>query len=153
MAKYHQGKYTVKNPSKYVGDLTNVVYRSSWELKFLLWCDSSPSVVSFSSEETIVPYRCGTDGKIHRYYLDFKIKIRDKNGNVNTYLIEIKPKSQTVPPKYTGKQTKRYLSESMTYVKNKSKWEAATQYATERGWKFYIFTEDHLGISKKKNEH
>lgn len=146
MAKYHQGKYNIKIPNKYSGDPTNVVYRSSWELKFMNWCDNSTNVINWKSEETIVPYRCGTDNKLHRYYLDFQIEIVNKAGLIKTYLIEIKPDSQTKPPIYKGKQTRRYLNESMTFIKNQSKWEAATRYAKDRGWEFMILTEHHLGI-------
>jgi len=153
MAKYPEPrKWTPLHPEKYTGDVTNIVARSSWEIRFLNWCDNSPGVVSYSSEETIIPYRCGTDNKIHKYYMDFRVQIKNKLGQVKTYLIEIKPKVQTLPPKYSGKQTKRYLNESMTYIKNQSKWEAATRYAKDRGWEFYVFTEDHLGLSKPSNK-
>jgi hypothetical protein len=137
-------KWFPTNPSKYNGDVNNIISRSSWETRFLNWCDSSPSVISYSSEEIVIPYRCGTDGKLHRYYMDFRIQIKNKYGEVKTYLIEIKPKNQQFPPKYPGRQTKRYLNESMTYIKNQSKWEAAERYAKDRGWEFYVFTEDHL---------
>ena len=93
MAKYHQGKYNIKIPNKYSGDPTNVVYRSSWELKFMNWCDNNSSVLSWSSEETIVPYRSPIDMKLHRYFLDFKIKVNSNDG-IKTYLVEIKPSSQ-----------------------------------------------------------
>lgn len=81
--------------------------------------------------------------------MDFKIQIKNKHGIIQTYLIEIKPKVQCSPPKYTGRQTKRYLTECMTYVKNQSKWEAAKLYALQRGWEFMVFTEEHLGIVHK----
>jgi len=57
-----------------------------------------------------------------------------------TMLVEIKPDKETRIP--TGnKKTKRYLNESFTYVKNINKWEAANEYAKDRGWKFVIWTE------------
>lgn len=150
--KYHQGKYKLKRPDKYVGDINSVIYRSSWELKFILWCENSSSVINFSSEETIVPYRCPTDDKLHRYFLDFRIKIKQKDGALKTYLIEIKPDVQTIVPKYPGRQTKRYLTECKQFVKNQAKWEAATNYAKDRGWDFKILTEYDLGIKIPKKK-
>jgi len=133
-------------PEKYEGNPTTIIARSSWEIRFANWCDMNSSVVKWSSEETVVPYRCGTDNKLHRYFLDFKIQVRNKDGLIKTYLVEIKPDGQTKPPIYKGRQTKAYINESMTYIKNQSKWEAATRYAKDRGWQFMILTEKHLGI-------
>ena len=138
-----------KNPEKYMGDPTNVIFRSSWERKYMIWCDNTSSVIYWQSEETIVPYRCATDNKWHRYYLDFRIQVKNKEGNLKTYLVEIKPLAQTIPPKYPGKQTKRYLNESLTFMKNQSKWDAAKAYARDRGWEFVVLTEKHLGITNK----
>jgi len=144
--KYHQGKFTPVNPQKYDGDPTNIIYRSSWELRFMRWCDNTPNVISYSSEETIIPYRCGTDNRLHRYFVDFRIQVRSTNGSTKTYLVEVKPAGQTQPPKYPGKQTKRYITEAMTFIKNQSKWKAATEYCNDRGWEFKIITENDLGI-------
>ena len=144
--KYHQGKYQIKNPEKYMGDPTGVIYRSSWELRFMNWCDSNSAILSWSSEETVIPYRCGTDNRLHRYFVDFRIQTRTSNGGTKTYLVEVKPAGQTQPPKYPGKKTKRYLTEVMTFVKNQSKWNAATQYCLDRNWEFKIITERDLGI-------
>ena len=144
--KYHQGKFKPIHPDKYEGDPTNIIYRSSWELKFMRWCDLSANVLSYSSEETVIPYRCGTDNRLHRYFVDFKIKVRNKEEDIKVYLVEVKPSTQTVPPKFPGKQTKRYLTESMTFIKNQSKWKAATEYCKDRGWEFKIITEKELGV-------
>ena len=133
-------------PEKYEGNPTTIVTRSSWEIRFANWCDMNSSVIKWSSEETIVPYRCATDNKLHRYFLDFKIQVINKDGLIKIYLVEIKPENQVLPPIYKGKQTRRYLNESMTFIKNQSKWEAATRFAKDRGWEFMILTEHHLGI-------
>lgn len=145
---YHKGKYIVKNKEKYVGDSENVIYRSSWELKFLNWCDYNPNVVKFSSEETIIPYRSPLDNQIHRYFVDAKIVVKNKTGELKTYIIEIKPYVQTQPPKKPERKTKRYINESYTYIKNQAKWKAAQKYAEDRGWEFKILTEYDLGIKK-----
>jgi hypothetical protein len=82
---FHKRKYTPVNPQKYVGDHSNIIMRSSWETKFAIWCDKNPSVLKWSSEETIVPYISPVDNRYHRYFIDFKIQIRNilKMGNNN----------------------------------------------------------------------
>lgn len=143
---FHKRKYTPVFPEKYAGDPTNIIMRSSWETRFASWCDKNPSVVKWNSEETVIPYRCSTDNRIHRYYVDFKITVKDKNNNLKTYLIEVKPAKQTVPPIYPGRRTQRYLGESLAYMKNTSKWKAAIEYAKDRNWEFKIITEQELGL-------
>lgn len=144
--KYYQGKYTPKNPAKYEGDVTSIIYRSSWELKFFNWCDSDPSVIKWSSEEVIIPYRCATDNRLHRYFPDAKITVKHAAGGTKTYLVEIKPDAQTRPPDPSKRKTKRYLTEVMTWGKNESKWKASREYCKDRGIEFMIITEKHLGI-------
>ena len=136
----YRGKYKVKNKSKYEGDFTNVIYRSLWERQFFRWCEDNDNVVKWSSESVVIPYKCKTDNKMHRYFMD--VKVRFKNGK--TFLIEIKPESQTQPPKQPKRKSKKYLNEVMTYVKNQSKWEQAEKYCEKRGWEFKIFTEKTL---------
>lgn len=143
---YHKGKFKPLNPEKYIGDPTQIIYRSSWERKFMAWCDRSNSVLKWQSEETVIPYRCPTDNRIHRYFVDFRIQIRDKQGVLKTYLVEVKPDSQTRPPVYPGKKTQKYLTEALTFMKNRAKWDAAEQFAKDRGWSFIILTEHHLGV-------
>jgi hypothetical protein len=147
---FHKRKYTPVFPEKYTGDPSNIIMRSSWETRFANWCDKNPNIVKWSSEETIIPYRCPTDNYIHRYFVDFKIQVRTTDGILKTYLVEIKPAAQTIPPVYPGKQTKRYLTESMTFLKNQAKWKAATEYAKDRGWEFKIITEYELGLKQPK---
>jgi hypothetical protein len=144
--KYLQGKYKIRNVEKYMGDPTNVIYRSSWELKFLNWCDNNPSVVSFSSEEIIIPYKSPVDGKYHRYFVDFMVKIRTKDDVTKTYLVEIKPKKQTMPPEQKQRITKQYITEVVTWGVNQAKWKAASEYCLDRGWEFKILSEKDLNV-------
>ena len=144
--KYLQGKYKLRNVEKYIGDSTNVIYRSSWELKFLNWCDNNPNVISFSSEEIIIPYKSPVDGKYHRYFVDFMVKIRTKDDVTKTYLVEIKPKKQTMPPEQKKRITKQYITEVATWGVNQSKWKAASEYCLDRGWEFKILTEKDLNV-------
>jgi hypothetical protein len=143
---YHKRKYTPIHPQKYKGDPTDIVMRSSWETKFAVWCDHNPSILEWSSETTIIPYKCPTDNKWHRYFTDFKIKVKDKDGKSKVYIVEIKPDKQTRPPQAPQRKTRRYLQEVMTWGKNEAKWEAAKEYCADRGWEFIILTEYQLGI-------
>lgn len=143
-SKYHQGKYTPKFPHKYKGDPTQIIWRSSWELKFFNWCDTNSSVIQWSSEELVIPYKCPTDNRWHRYFPDALIKVRDQDGRVKTFLIEIKPAAQTVPPK--KRNSKQYLNEVLTWGKNEAKWKAANEYCLDRGYEFKLITEHELGI-------
>tara|TARA_R100000005_G_C4958481_1_gene176184 strand:+ start:80 stop:523 length:444 start_codon:yes stop_codon:yes gene_type:complete len=147
MRQYYQGKYKVKNYQKYKGDPTNVIYRSSWELKFLKYCDLNDNVLEFGSEEVIVPYMSPLDNRIHRYFPDFYIKVREKNGKIKKYLIEIKPKKQVIgPSKNPKRKTKNWINEVKEYAKNQAKWKAAREYCEDRLLEFKILTEDELGV-------
>ena len=142
----HKGKYRVKNPMKYIGDLDNVVYRSSWERSCFLWADRSPNVKQWNSEGVVIPYRSSVDGRPHRYFVDLYLEMRDGKR----YIVEIKPFKETKPPR-KSKNRQRYMAESLTYVKNQNKWDAARQFAKKQGWTFMIWTERELksaGIMK-----
>jgi len=146
MSRYLQGKYILKNPMKYVGDKLNVVYRSSWELKAMIFFDNNPGILRWASEESIIPYLSKVDGKMHRYFVDFTVLYQTKSGEKKKALVEIKPRSQTIEPKVPKRQTKRYINEVTEYIKNTSKWEAAKKWADEHGLEFMILDEYSLGI-------
>ena len=137
--KTYSGKYKVKDPTRYKGDHTNVVYRSMWERQCFAWCENNSEIKEWSSEEIVVPYYYEVDKKYHRYFIDLKITF----NNGKTILVEIKPEKETAPPKRPDK-TKRYLNEALTYVKNQNKWQAASEFAKDRGWEFQIWTEKTL---------
>lgn len=146
--KYLQGRFHPKNPQKYKGDVRNIIYRSSWELKALRWCDRNPNILEYGSEEFFIPYFDETTKKVRRYFPDLFIKIKDNTGQIKTYVAEIKPKRQTIPPQKTPKKKeKTYLNEMITYQKNKSKWKYAEEWCKDRGLIFMILTEDDLGIN------
>ena len=135
----YSGRYRVKNTSKYKGDVQNVIYRSWWEKHSFKWCDDNPKVKSWSSEEVVIPYLYEVDRRYHRYFMDLKITMTDGK----TILVEIKPHKETQPP--TGsRRTRKFITEAATYVKNMNKWEAANEYAKDRGWHFQIWTEKTL---------
>ena len=129
----YKGKYRVKNPGKYKGDHNKVIYRSGLELKVMNYLDLHSDVLEWSSEEVIIPYRSPMDGKMHRYFVDFYVKKRNRAGTIDTVLIEVKPKSQTMPPRPRQRKTRRYLKEVATWGINSAKWEAAESYCAKRG--------------------
>ena len=143
----YKGRYRIENIKKYKGDISDVIYRSSWELKFMRWCDTNPSVLEWGSETVIIPYRSPVDNNVHRYFVDFYIKIQDKDKKILKYLIEIKPEKFTKPPPIPQKQTKRFIQEVFNYGINQSKWKAASSFCDDRGWKFLVLTERDLGIN------
>lgn len=142
----YKGKYKPSHPEKYNGDPTNIIYRSLWERKFCVYCDTNEKIIEWSSEEKAIPYRSPIDGKIHRYFPDFLIKVKESDGSIKKYVIEIKPSKQTVPPQKPKRQTKQYISEVYEYAKNQSKWEAAREWCADRGYEFKIITEHELNI-------
>ncbi len=142
----YKGKYKPSFPNKYKGDPTNIVYRSLWERKFMVYCDSNERILEWSSEEKCIAYRSPIDGKIHRYFPDFLIKVQESDGSIKKYVIEIKPKKQTSPPTKPQRQTKKYITEVYEYAKNQAKWEAAKEWCADRGYEFKVITENELGI-------
>ena len=139
--RYKQGKYIPRLPKKYKGDYRNIVYRSSWEYKFMQWCDATPSVLEWGSEEIAIPYISPVDGKRHKYYPDFYVKVKNKK-----YMVEVKPNRQTKEPKTQKKLTKRYVTEVVTYSVNSAKWKAAEEFCKDYGWEFMLITEKELKV-------
>lgn len=112
------------------------------------WCDQSANVLRWASEEVVIPYMNPLDKKVHRYFVDFLVEIRQPEG-VKTWLVEIKPKKQCREPEKKKRVTRGYITEVQTWITNKAKWEAAKKVSDNRGWEFKILTEDDL--FKKSN--
>lgn len=142
----YKGRYRVINPVKYKGDLQEITYRSSWELRFMKWCDLNPSVLEWGSETIIIPYKSPVDSRIHRYFVDFYIKVKSKDGSITKYLIEIKPERFTKPPAIPERKTKRFIEEVFQYGVNQAKWTAANEFCLDRGLKFLVLTEKDIGL-------
>lgn len=142
--KYTQGYFKPRNPQKYRGDPSNIVYRSGWELRLMSHFDMHSDVIWWSSEEKIIPYRSPIDGKVHRYFPDFLINTKNKEGLNETIMIEVKPASQVAEPKRQDKVTKKYINEVYTWGVNQAKWKAAEEYCKDRGWKFLTLTEKEI---------
>ena len=142
----YSGFYKPKNPHKYRGNPTRIIYRSLWERKYMVYCDNTPYILEWGSEEVIIPYRSPIDGKPHRYYPDFYIKVMKKDRSYGKYIIEIKPKKQTKPPYGKDKRTSAYKRAALTFAKNRAKWDAAEDWCEDRQMGFLILTEDNLGV-------
>lgn len=142
---YTQGKFKPKNPGKYNGDVTNIIYRSSYELKFMQYCDLSENILTYQSEEFYIPYISPIDGRYHRYFPDFFIKYKDKHGEIRKAVIEVKPKKDLKEPdKNPKRKTKSWVYQVKTWAVNQQKWSAARKFCDEKGWEFRIFTEEEL---------
>ena len=142
----YKGKYYPTFPHKYKGDPTTIAFRSLWERKFMVYCDKNANVLEWNSEEIVIPYRSPVDNKVHRYFPDFYMKLKETNGNIKKYIIEVKPLKQCSPPKKQKRQTKGYLREAFEYAKNQSKWKNAREYCKDRNWEFKVVTEKELGV-------
>jgi hypothetical protein len=142
----YSGQFKPKNPQKYVGDPNNIIYRSSWECKVMDWLDKNDSIISWASEELIIPYKSPIDNRFHRYFPDFLVKVKTKSDTIKTMLLEVKPKRQTQEPEKKSRITKQYINEVTTWGVNQAKWKAANEYCLDRGWEFMLITEDHLGL-------
>lgn len=142
----YKGFFKPRNPNKYKGDPSNIVFRSSWELRFMNYLDAHQDVIQWSSEEFCIPYKSPVDGQTHRYFPDFWVKQRKSDGTIEVVVVEIKPHKQTQPPVVQTRRTKRYINEVMMWGINNAKWEAARRFCESKNWKFAIFTENHLGL-------
>ena len=152
MAGYPKPKqFRPENPKKYIGDITKIVSRSSWETKMFRWCDNNPSVIRWNSEDIVIPYFSSADEKMRRYHIDVYAAIKMADGTIKQYLIEIKPNSQTKKPIMRGRKKKEtYLKECYTFQVNSDKWEHAKSWAKQNGMEFIIMDEFDLGLKKKK---
>ena len=148
----YKGKFRPKNPNKYKGNPSNIIYRSLLERRFMVYLDNNPAILKWSSEEIIIPYVSPVDNRVHRYFPDFYMKYRNNKDMIVEELIEVKPFSQCTPPNpkkkltKTGRTSKRYLKEVQTYMVNDAKWSQAMKYCKDRKWKWRILTEKDINI-------
>ena len=146
MGESIKSKYVPVYPSKYQGNANTIICRSSWERKFCQWCDKNSSIIYWASEEINIPYVSPKDNRVHQYFPDFVIKVKEKDNKIKTYIVEVKPKKQTLPPKPRKRVTKSYIYECTTYAVNQAKWRAASEFCKDNRINFKIVTEDELGI-------
>lgn len=142
----YKGKYKVINKDKYQGDYTKVVYRSSWELAFMKYCDHNSSILKWNSEDVVIPYFDPSRNKNRRYFMDFWIMKKSKDGIVRELLIEVKPDAETRMPKVPKRKTQSYKRSIATYITNRAKWDAAEIWAHKRQMGFVVLTEKTMPI-------
>ena len=119
----YSGRYLPTNPKKYRGNPSRIIYRSLWERKLMVYCDRNEKVLEWGSEEVIIPYLSPWDNKIHRYFPDFYMKVKQNSGGVKKFIIEVKPKYQCKPPaKNPKRKTKKWYNDVKNYVINEAKW-------------------------------
>ena len=150
---YKSGKYDPRNPDKYIGDIHNIIYRSSWELRFCTYCDTNESIIKWSSEPLTIKYINPLDKKEHEYNVDFYIKVIKASGEEQEWIIEIKPESQTKKPIYEGAnmtlgKLKSYNHNMQIWITNQAKFKAAKEWAEKRGYRFGVIDENFLFKSK-----
>ena len=137
MSKFHQGEYKLKNPNKYVGNKLPT-FRSSWELKIMIFFDEHPSIVLWGSEPFFINYHHPIKNKISKYYPDFIVKYVEKNGKTYSKVIEIKPSKETFIEAAKSKRDK------LAILVNHAKWDAARRFCDANNMKFEILTELNL---------
>ena len=145
----YKGKFRPKNRHKIIGDPDNIVFRSLLERSYMKYFDSNESVIRWASEELRIPYLSPVDKKMHRYFPDFYVEVKNKDGNIDKYIIEIKPDSQLREPKppNTEKQKKRYVKEYATWMINNAKWDAAKQLCEQNDITFKTWSEKTIGMN------
>lgn len=112
----------------------------------MYWCDHNENIMKWSSEEIWIPYLSPLDRRVHKYFPDFYIKYKNKEGDIKESLIEVKPKRQVEGPKPQKRVTQKQMYEIKEFAKNQAKWAAAKEFCADRRWEFQILTEDNLGI-------
>lgn len=143
--RFKQGTFIPKNPTKYIGSLVELFYRSSWERRCMVWFDENTAIIGWNSEGLKIQYLYPVDSKWHTYHVDFLVKMKTKSGEIKTYAIEVKPYKETLPPRKSKNQA-RLLLETQTYIKNQCKWEAAKEFCSKQGVQFIVLTEKDLNI-------
>jgi hypothetical protein len=138
MAKWAQGKYTPKNPQKYIGN-HNPKYRSGWELTFMTFCDTNNNVLYWASEALRIPYKNPLTGKQTIYVPDFFVVYQNKYGKQIAEVVEIKPKKQSLIESKVASARDRAI-----VAVNHAKWASAMSYCKSQGYTFRVITEDDL---------
>lgn len=158
--KSKKGLYKPQNPEKYIGDPNDIMYMSSWELKFMIYCDNRSEILKWGSECFHIPYvmerkdpKTGVIKKTnHKYYPDFYLEVVDPNSDegYKKIVVEVKPSSETVQPtppkKFSTKAMKNFEYSIKAFEKNMYKWAKAKDFCEARGMDFMLITEKHLGL-------
>ena len=148
---YKKGLFRPKHPEKCLNKET-IQFRSKMELDVMMFCDNDSRVLKWSSERVIIPYWNPVEKTTRRYFIDFFIQIRSNTNVPVDYLVEVKPKRQTIPPKQSPKKKLTTLMyETKMWNVNMAKWDAAKKFAKGRGMIFWIMTEDDIAHLRNDN--
>ena len=141
------GVYQPKNRSKYIGQ-QSPIFRSSWQLQAFVSLDKNPKILRWASQAIAIPYiDTARQNTRHKYIVDLYFEVANAQSQIEKWLIQIKPYSQSVNPKATKrKSTGKLIMEQAIVQTNHCKWEAATQFCKEHGWHFGVWTQH--GINK-----
>jgi hypothetical protein len=145
----YKSRYKPINKNKYIGNLDNIICRSSWERKVCKYLDLNKNIIRWGSEEVIIPYYSPIDRKHHKYFPDFIIEKQGVDSEIETIVIEVKPFKQTLKPKIKKKKSKSYIRECVAFEINSAKWKYAREYCKKNGWKFLVITEKDIFSSYK----
>lgn len=170
-ANYSSGEFVPRHPEKCLNkngkfppNKNKITFRSSWESVFANWCDIEENVLEWGSELIEIPYFSQIDQKAHRYITDFVFSCRNRDGEIERWLIEVKPAiqvpklnecGQIVYPelnkkkKLTQKRIERWQDMCNVLRKNHEKWTCARAWAKSHGMKFKVITEEELGLTLK----
>lgn len=146
-SRYHQGKYNLQNPDKYLGDPTVIYFRSKWEYNFYRYLDANERILKWNCEGITITYEVQENNTTHtkRYFPDCYAKILNSDGTVSEFVFEIKPWAETQipkePKKFSMKANENYEYRLRTFQKNLLKWESANKFCEKRGIKFKVITE------------
>jgi hypothetical protein len=143
--RYTQGIFVPRNKEKFLG--SKAIYRSSLELRFMKFCDNNENVIKWGSENVVIPYLNPLDGKVHRYFVDNFVMIKEGN-EIKKYLVEIKPSKQLLPPTTKYRKKSNLIYEQTMYITNQAKWDAARKFCDKKGYSFIILTEKQLTVNK-----
>ena len=150
MAAPLKGKFKPKNPQKYKGNPTNIIFRSSWERDVMSWLDTKKDVIWWQSEEKCFGYMDETTNKYRRYFPDFIVCFKRDFGE-EVRVLEVKPAHQCNPPKLpkSGRKTPTYKKQCIDYIRNQCKWKSMRNICEDRGWNFQVITEENVSGWKR----
>jgi hypothetical protein len=146
---YKQGYYNLLNPRKYIGDPNKIIFRSSWEKRFAMYCDTNERILAWSSEPMEIPYLNPIDREIKPYNVDFYVRVDKGEGKYSEFIVEVKPSRQLKQPqspvgRVTEKKMESYTNAMKMYLINLAKFKAAKDFAKSRGWDFIVVTESFI---------
>lgn len=161
---YKGGNYIPKNKDKVMklNDKGGIYYRSSWELKIIMWLDNKEEVVRWGSECLRIPYqmtemkRGNLEVIPHSYFPDYYYELKLPDGSISHVVAEVKPKAEyedaimfsegrfNIPEGLTPKKLKNLEYRFKMAHRNSEKFKTMINWCNLKGYKFIVITEDNL---------